>query len=299
MSDLLSSIKKLREETLAPFGDCKKALEESGGDMSLAVDWLRKKGCLVGAKKTSRLALDGAIAADCHHGFGVILEVSCETDFVARSEPFKGFAINVLNTALERKESDLENFMNQNLHNSSDDSLKIADLTLNLAGKIGENIVLRRLSAIHVNPGVVVSYIHQPFPEYPKIGKLGVLVGLESQAAESDLQELGKNLAMHIAFANPQYASAEEIPADVLDKEKRFLEGQIQEQSADRPLEVQAKMVEGRLRKFAESIALSEQDYIREPGKKVKDIVLEESKRLGHEIRVASFSYIKLGECAE
>jgi elongation factor Ts len=290
------AVKQLRDETGAPYGQCKSALMESGGDLSLATDWLRKSGALVGAKKTHRLAADGAVAADSHKGFGAVLEISSETDFVARSEPFKNFIGSVLNVAMTRTEGAIEKLLTHPLNGEMGEISSIAESTLELAGRIGENIVLRRLVALKVNPGVVVSYIHQSFPESPKIGKLGVLVALESSAEEGALRDLGKNLAMHIAFAKPQCVSIGQVQASVLEKETIFLQNQIQEQSGDRSEDVQKKMVEGRLRKFFEGIVLEEQDYARDSGKKIKDILIEEGKRLGSHIRITDFAYIKLSE---
>jgi len=298
MTISMETLKKLREETLAPFGACKTALTESGGDLSLAMDWLRKNGVLVGAKKTDRLAADGAVAADAHQGFGAILEVSSETDFVARSEPFKTLVSGILNVAMHRAEGVLENLMGHSLNTDGVENTTIGESVLELAGRIGENLVLRRLVALSVNPGVVVSYIHQSFPDSPKIGKLGVLVALESSAPEADLSALGKNIAMHIAFAKPQCVRIDQVSSEVLEKEKIFLHEQIKEQAGDRSEEVQKKMVEGRLRKFFESIVLEEQDYVCDSGKKVKDILAQESQRLGSDIRISSFAYIKLSETA-
>ena len=296
MTVSMSALKQLREDTLAPFGACKTALMESGGDVSAAMDWLRKNGVLVGAKKTDRLASDGAIAADCHGGFGALVEVSSETDFVARGDPFKGLVSSILKVAMARCEVDLDRLISHPFDGENNKTGTVGESVLELAGTIGENIVLRQLVALNVEPGVVVSYIHQSFPDAPNVGKLGVLVALESEADEADLKVLGKNLAMHIAFAKPQCVRIDEVSPDVLEKEKTFLEGQIQEQSGDKPSDVRNKMVEGRLRKFFETIVLEEQDYVCDSGKKVKDFVKEESLKLGKAIRISGFSYIKLGD---
>lgn len=299
MTVSMSILKQLREETLAPFGACKTALMESGGDLSAAMDWLRKNGVLVGAKKTDRLASEGAIAADCSKGFGALVEMSSETDFVARGDQFKGFVDVVLKVAMTRFETDLDQLLAHPFDSENHKKGTIGECVLEMAGTIGENIVLRRFVALNVNPGVVVSYIHQSFPDTPNIGKLGVLVALESEAEEAELKVLGKNLAMHIAFARPQCVCVEEVSPEALQKEKKFLEEQIQEQSGDRPAEVRMKMVEGRLRKFFETIVLEEQDYVCDSGKKVKDYLKEEGVRLGKPIRIAGFACAKLGEGAK
>ena len=296
MTFSMDVLKQLREETLAPFGACKKALTESGGDLSAAMDWLRKNGVLVGGKKTDRLASEGAIAADCVGGFGALIEISSETDFVARGDRFKGLISSVLGVAMARSETAVDRLFEHPFDSKDHKRGTIGECVLELAGTIGENIVLRRLVALNVNPGVVVSYIHQSFPGTPNIGTLGVLVALESEANEDDLKALGKNLAMHIAFTRPHCVSINEVSPAVLEKEKKFLQDQIQEQSGDRPAEVQVKMVEGRLRKFFETIVLEEQDYGRDSGKTVKEFLKQEGERLGKSIRIVGFACAKLGE---
>jgi elongation factor Ts len=175
----------------------------------------------------------------------------------------------------------------------------VAEQALELAGTIGENVVLRRFVSLSVSPGVVVAYVHQSFPETPKIGKLGVLVALESDASVQDLSILGEKLAMHIAFTRPLCVSTETLSQDVLDKEMRFLETQIQEESGDRPEEVQKKMVEGRLRKFRESVVLEEQESIFDSGKKIKEVLAAESARLGASVRITDFVCVKLNDSVE
>jgi elongation factor Ts len=299
MTFSIDVLKQLREETLAPFGACKKALTESGGDLSLAMDWLRKNGALVGAKKTDRLASEGAIAADCVGGFGALIEISSETDFVARGDQFKGMVSSILGVAMARSEMAADRLLDHPFDSENHKRGTIGECILELAGTIGENIVLRRLAALNVDPGVVVSYIHQSFPGTPNIGTLGVLVALESEANEDELKDLGKNLAMQIAFTKPHCVSIDKVAPLVLEKEKKFLQDQIQEQSGDRPAEVQVKMVEGRLRKFFETIVLEEQDYVRDSEKTVKEFVKQEAERLGKPIRIAGFAYAKLGESSK
>jgi elongation factor Ts len=252
---------------------------------------------LVGEKKTSRLANDGVVAADAQKGFGVLLEVSCETDFVARSEPFKHFAVDVLKLAMGKGAQSLEDLKGQAFDGAGASKTgTVAEQALELAGTIGENVVLRRFVSLSVGSGLVVPYVHQSFPETSKIGKLGVLVALESSVPEEDLMILGEKLAMHIAFTRPLCVSTESLPQEALDKEKKFLETQIQEESGDRPQEVQKKMVEGRLRKFRESVVLEEQDSIFDAGKKIKEVLAEESARLGSPIHVTGFVCIKLND---
>jgi len=288
-------LKKLREATLAPFGDCKKALDESGGDFDAALDWLRKNGAMVGTKKASREANDGVIAADAQQGFGTILEIGCETDFVARSEPFQTFVEQALGMALAKSSACLDSFL-QHPFVGDEGGRPVQECVLELAGRIGENIMIRRLTSLQVNPGVVVAYVHQPCAGSFKMGKIGVLVALESQANEEDLKELGKNLAMHVAFANPQCVAANDIDPSLLAKEEAFLKDQIAEQSAKTPAEVQKKMLIGRMKKFRESIALEEQEWVRDSSKRVKDVIQEKALDLNTPIRIAAFAITRLGD---
>jgi len=290
-------LKKLREATLAPFGDCKKALAESSGDFDQALDWLRKNGAMVGTKKASRAATEGVIAAKTHEGFGTIVEIGCETDFVARSEPFQAFVEQALCVALHHSETSLENFLQHPLDPSASER-SINECVLELAGRIGENIMVRHITSLSVNPGVVAAYIHQPCSGSFNMGKLGVLVALESEASPEALHELGQDLAMHIAFANPKCISTSEINPELLQKEEAFLLGQINEQSANSPAEVKEKMLLGRMKKFKDGIALEEQEWVRDGSKKVKDIVQERAQALGCSIRIAAFSMLKVGDHA-
>jgi elongation factor Ts len=282
----MGDIQYLRQETGAKIVDCKEALVASNGDIEEAKEWLRKKGMASGAKKTERVAAEGVVSVFAKDGFGLLIEVNCETDFVARSQGFQDFVYAITQAAVEHQVSTLDELLELNLQ-----SLPIKERMLELAGKVGENIVLRRMVTELIEPGVVVHYTHSPLST--GLGKMGVLVALHSEVNPSDLVEVGKKLAMHIAAANPQCVSLDQADETAVAKERKFLLEQVEGDT--RPPQVIEKIIEGRLRKFLETIVLEEQDFICDSGKKVKLFLQEESARLGGTIRVAHFVRFMLG----
>jgi len=282
----MGDIQHLRQETGAKIVDCKEALIASNGDIEEAKEWLRKKGMASGAKKTERVAAEGVVSVFAKDGFGLLLEVNCETDFVARSKGFQDFVYAMTQAAVEHQVSTIDELLELSLQ-----SLPIKEIMLELAGKVGENIVLRRMVTEMIEPGVVVNYTHSPLNT--GLGKMGVLVALHSEVNPSDLVEVGKKLAMHIAAANPQCVSIDQADETAVQKERKFLLEQVEGDT--RPPQVIEKMIEGRLRKFLETIVLEEQDFICDSGKKVKLFLQEESARLGGTIRVAHFVRFMLG----
>lgn len=284
-----SLIQALRQDTGAKMMDCKHALQETQGDLEQAKDWLRKKGMASGAKKTERPASEGVVAVMARGGHGALLEVNCETDFVARTGDFQNLVREVLDAAFDQALHDIDALMGLNLTGGT----TAKDKSLEIAGKLGENIVMRRLTRLAVNPGVVAAYTHSPLAS--AMGKIGVLVALESTADADALQDIGKKIAMHIAASAPAYISTDDVPEEDVAKERSFLVDQIQEKEPGRPEDVVAKMVEGRLRKFLEDKVLLEQKFVCDGTKTVRQYVEEESKRLGAPIAVAAFERIVLG----
>ena len=282
----MGDIQYLRQETGAKIVDCKEALIAVNGDIEEAKEWLRKKGMASGAKKTERVAAEGVVAVLAKDGFGLLLEINCETDFVARSQGFQDFVYEVSEAAMEHQVSTLDELSALTIQ-----SLPIKDKMLELAGKVGENIVLRRIATELIEPGVVVPYTHSPLNT--SLGKMGVLVALHSEVNPTDLFEVGKKIAMHIAAANPQCVSIDQADETAVQKERKFLLEQVEGDA--RPPQVIEKMIEGRLRKFIETIVLEEQDFICDSGKKVKTFLQEEGTRLGGTIRVAHFVRFMLG----
>lgn len=284
-------VKTLREKTGAGMMDCKKALIEAAGDLEAAVDWLRKKGLAAAAKKAGRIASEGLVAVCSGQNSAAVVEINAETDFVARNPQFQSICATVAQIAVD--------------HAGDTESLKTAAfpgeggtvegaITQAIA-VIGENMSLRRMTRLSVNNGVVASYMHSAVA--PGLGKIGVLVALESTADQEKLQELGKKIAMHVAAAVPQALTVSEVDATALDRERAVLEDQAR--SSGRPEEVIQKMVEGRIRKFYEEVVLLEQIYVVDGKTKISDVVAQASKDLGAEVKLTGFARYALGEGIE
>ncbi|MDD3669539.1 MAG: translation elongation factor Ts [Alphaproteobacteria bacterium] len=282
-------VKELREKTGAGMMECKKALAEVGGDLEKAIDFLRKKGLSVAEKKAGRVANQGLVGLSVSGTEGVLVELNSETDFVAKNTEFQNFLTDVLSAALAQK-GDLDKIKAAPLGGKS------VELTLvDLIARIGENMNLRRAAHVSVGTGVVVPYVHTATT--PNLGKIGVLVALESAAPADKLTELGKKLAMHIAAANPRFLNIASVDADTLAREKAIYEEQAK--ASGKPANIIEKMVEGRLRKFYEEIVVHEQAFIMDPDKKVKDIIASAEKELGAPVVLKAFARYGLGEGIE
>ena len=279
MAEITASlIKDLREKTGAGMMECKKALTETNGDMEAAIDWLRKKGLSVAAKKAGRVAAQGLVAAKTSGKKGAVVEVNIETDFAAKNPDFRAYVTSVVDTVL----------------NDGDIEAKKAELT-DLIAKIGENMSLRRTAALSVNNGVVASYIHSQ--EEPGMGKIGVLVALESEADADKLQEVAKQLAMHIAASAPKFKTIETVDADALAREKAIYSEKAK--ASGKPEAIIEKIVEGSIRKYYEEVVLMEQAYIMDPDKKIKDVLASAAKELGTSVELVDFARFALGEGIE
>lgn len=284
-------VKDLREKTGAGMMDCKKALTETGGGLEAAVDFLRKQGLAVASKKSGRIAAEGLVAAVANDLTGVILEVNSETDFVARNDGFQDFVRTVAELALETG-GDLEKLKAMAYPNSGG---TVADMLTELIGSIGENLQLRRVDAFSVGQGVVASYIHNAVA--PGLGKIAVIVGLESSKDGEELVELAKQIAMHVAWANPQAATIESIDKDVLARERKVLMEQAQD--SGKPDDIVAKMVEGRLRKFYQDIVLLEQTFVLDNQVNVSEAITRVASDTGAEIKIAGYVRFELGDGVE
>ena len=281
-------VKELRDKTDAGMMDCKQALVETGGDIDSAVDWLRKKGLAAAAKKAGRVAAEGLVAVNTRGGAGAAVEVNSETDFVARNELFQAFVRAVGQIALAGDGS-LDNLQNAAYPGTG---RNVAGELTELIGRIGENLVLRRVARLDVSPGLVASYVHNSLA--PGLGKIGVLVALESTAGEAALAGIGRQLAMHVAAANPQYLDTASVPDAALDRERAVLREQAKTSGkADAIID---KMVEGRLRKFYEDNVLLEQIYVIDGESRVGKVVEAAAKEAGAPVRVAGFVRFQLGE---
>jgi elongation factor Ts len=281
-------VKELREKSGAGMMDCKRALTESNGDLEAAFDGLRKKGLAAAAKKAGRVAAEGLVGVATAARTGAIVEVNSETDFVARNELFQTFVRSVAALAVSA-ERDVEALKAASF--AGNGKTVEGELT-DLIGRIGENLVLRRVARLTVGQGHVASYVHNMVS--PGLGKIGVLVALESVAGEDVLAPLGRQLAMHVAAANPQYLDVASVPAAALDREREVLRSQALE--SGKAAGIVDRMVEGRLRKFYEESVLLDQVYVIDGESRVGKVVEAAAQEARTPIAIAAFVRFALGE---
>ena len=281
-------VKDLREKTGAGMMDCKKALGETDGDIEAAIDWLRKKGLSAAAKKSGRVAADGLIGVVVEGTSGAILEVNAETDFVARNDSFQGFVKTATQLTLAAQ-GDLEKL--KAAAYPSESRIVAEQLTHTIA-TIGENMTIRRGDFLSVEQGVVTSYVHAAAK--PGLGRIGVLVALDSTGDQGKLAELGKQLAMHIAASGPQFLATDDVDNASLEREKAIYRDQAA--AAGKPEDIIEKMVQGRVRKYYEEVVLLEQAYIMEDKTKVGKAVESAAKDIGAPVKIAGFVRYGLGE---
>ncbi len=281
-------VKELRERMGVGMMDCKKALTETGGDLEAAVDWLRREGIATASKKAGRVAAEGLVGALANGGRGVVVEVNSETDFVARNETFQEFVNTLGGLALDAG-GDLA-ALAATAYPGFDGTVE--EKLTDLIASIGEKLQLRRAEGLSVENGVVATYTHNSAA--PGLGKIGVLVALESAADATKLAALGKQLAMHVAAASPQALSVETLDPDLLARERSVLSDQAR--SSGKPEDIVEKMVEGRLRKFYQEVALLEQVYVVDGESKVAKVIEDVAKELGEEIRLSGFVRFALGD---
>ena len=291
MADITAAmVKELRETTGAGMLDCKKALVEANGNMEQAVDWLRKKGLASAAKKSSRVAAEGLVAVAVDGNKGAAVEVNSETDFVAKNEIFQEYVEDAAKVALHCN-GDVE-AMKAFVCPKCADGKTFGERLTDMIAKIGENMNLRRAKVISVNNGVVCSYVHNAVRN--GLGKIGVLVALESTADKAKLEELGKHIAMHIAATAPIALNIAGVAPEAVEHEKSIFAEQAK--ASGKPANIIEKMVEGRIRKFYEEVVLEEQAFIMDPDKKIKDIVADAAKECGTDIKLTDFVFFKLGD---
>lgn len=281
MADL-ALIKKLREATGCGIADCNKALAENGDDFEKSVDWLRKKGLSSASKKAGRVASEGVVAVAIDGNKASIIEVNSETDFVARNEKFQEFVAKVSKEALAYGD-DIAKFQAD-----KDEEVK------GQIGVIGENINIRRIASLSVSSGLVVSYVHNAIA--PNMGKIAVLVALESNADKAKLEELGKQIAMHIAAAKPEALTIESVDPSKLARESEILKEQAR--ASGKPESIIDKMIEGRIRKYYEEVVLLEQLFVMDDKLKIKDLAVKFSKE-NSETKITGFKLFILGDGIE
>ena len=284
-------VKNLRDRTGAGMMDCKRALGETDGDIESAVDLLRKKGLAAAAKKAGRVASDGLIGIASEARRAAVVEVNAETDFVARNELFQETVRNVAGVALETGD-DIE-ALSAASYPGSDAS--VADKITELVATIGENIQLRRAASLAVAEGVVASYVHGTTA--PNLGRIGVLVALESAGDAEKLGALGKQIAMHIAHARPEAVAIGDVAAAAVERERNIFAEQARE--SGKPENIVEKMVEGRLRKYFEEIVLLEQNFVFDTDRKLAKVLEDAAADVDAPVRVAGFVRFSLGEGIE
>jgi elongation factor Ts len=290
MADITAGmVKELRESTGAGMMDCKAALTETGGDMTAAQDWLRKKGLSKAAKKAGRVAAEGLIGVKVAGTKGVVVEVNSETDFVARNDLFQGLVAMIADVALTAG-TDVETIKATKVGD-----ITVADAIANTVAKIGENMTLRRAAALEVKQGAVGQYVHNSVTD--GLGKIGVLVGLESSGDKGELVALGRMIAMHVAAANPQALDASGLDPDVVKREKDVLADKFRQQG--KPENVIEKIVESGLKTFYKEVCLLEQVYVHDTGKSVAQAVKDAEGKVGAPIKITGFVRYALGEGIE
>ena len=285
-----ATVKELRERTGAGMMDCKKALGETGGDMEAATDWLRAKGLAAAGSRTGKTAAEGLVGVAVEGNRGAVVEVNSETDFVARNEQFQEFVRTVTGLALTGSGA-VEDLLAAQWPEGGTVEEK---LTSNIA-TIRENQKLRRSAVLQVETGVVVPYVHNAVS--PGLGKIGVLVALESEGDRAALTALGRQLAMHIAAANPLALTGEELDPSLIDRERAIASEKAKE--SGKPDNIVEKMVEGAIAKFRKEMAFLSQLFVMDNKTKIEDVVATEAKKVGAPIAVSGFVRFQLGEGIE
>ncbi len=291
MAYTAADVKALRDKSGAGMMDCKKALEETNGDLEAAVDFLRAKGLAAAAKKSSRTAAEGLVGVAVSGTKGVAVEVNSETDFVAKNEQFQNFVRTTTEVALGVDADDVEALKAAAYPGGT----TVADKLTDNVATIGENQQIRRMKSVSVTEGVVVPYMHNAAA--PNLGKIGVLVALQSSAPANVLEDLGKQLAMHIAAAFPQALTAEGLDAEVIERERSIA----QEKAAEsgKPENVQEKMVEGAVAKYAKENALLSQVFVMDNKTPIAQVVEKAGKDAGAKIELVDYVRFQLGEGIE
>jgi len=281
-------VKELRDKTSAGMMDCKKALNETGGDMEAAIDWLRTKGIAKADKKAGRVAAEGLVAVATEGTTGVLVEVNSETDFVSRNEGFQTAVAKIASTALTVDNTDA-------LRDAHIDGKTVTTFLTDLVAKIGENMSLRRMEKLSVSSGVVEGYIHNAAA--PGMGRIGVLVALESTGDTAKLNALAKKIAMHIAATSPLALTTADLDQDIVEKERKALKDEAIE--SGKPEAIVDKMVEGRMVKFFKESVLMTQMFVMDPDHNVEAIIANEAKALGADIKMTGYIRMEVGDGIE
>ena len=282
-------VKELREKTSAGMMDCKKALNETGGDLNAAADWLRTKGIAKADKKASRIAAEGLVAVAISGSTGALVEVNSETDFVARNDGFQAAVSEVAQLGLTvNSDKELASAVTAS-------GVNVTEMFKKLVGKIGENMSFRRMTRLSVSQGVVAGYIHNAVTD--GMGKIGVLVALESSGDNEKLEVLAKKIAMHVAATNPLALSENDLDSSVVDKERAMLKAEALE--SGKPEAIVDKMVDGRMKKFFKESVLLTQTFVMDGERSVSKVIEDEAENINSDIKMVAFSRMSLGEGIE
>ena len=284
-------IKELRQKSSAGMMDWKKALIQTDGNMEEAIDWLRKQGLSAVEKKSGRVAAEGLIGISIKNNCGAMVEVNSETDFVARNELFQNF-VKTCSTLVLSSKNDIEALQRLTFPNSG---RTVNQELANNISTIGENMNIRRAEYLEVSKGMLISYVHNSVAE--GLGRLGVLVALETSVQNNDIKEIGKQIAMHIAATSPKSLNIEDLDPEVVERERQVLIDQAM--SSGKPKEIAEKMVQGRMHKFFQEVVLNEQVSVINGETKIKDLIKRTSLELKTEIKIKGFKVLKLGEGVE
>ena len=285
-------VKTLRVQSGAGMMDCKKALTETDGDIEAAVDWLRKKGLSAAAKKSGRIAAEGLVAQKAEGNKAAVIEINSETDFVARNEQFQGLVSDLAGLVFATGETDAEAIAGLEYPG---EGKPVSDVLTSAISTIGENMNIRRAAVLEVEEGIVASYMHGAVA--PGMGKIAVLVGLKSSADASALEALGKQLAMHIAAANPASLSEDDLDPAMVEREKQVQMDKARE--SGKPENIIEKMIVGRMRKYLEEVVLLQQTFVVDGETKISDVIAAAAKEAGNGIELVSFIRLELGEGIE
>jgi len=280
-------VSELRKKTGAGMMDCKKALTETAGNMDEAVDFLRKKGLSAAAKKSGRVASEGAVAAGSEGSIGAMVELNAETDFVAKNAEFQAFVAGIKDVILANDVADVQAL---ELIDYPGSGRTVAEELTHQIATIGENMGIRRLARIDAGQGVVTSYVHGA-------GKIGVLIELQTESTDEKVVALGKQLAMHVAAAAPQYLDRDSVPGDVVEKEKEIM--RVKALDSGKPENIVEKIILGQINKYFGEVCLLEQAFVIDPDQKVGKIVAALAKELGADIKLKSYDRYQLGEGIE
>ncbi len=286
-----SMVKELREKTGAGMMDCKSALTETDGDSDAAVDWLRTKGLAKAAKKAGRVAAEGLVGLVTSGTSGAVVEVNSETDFVARNDTFQEIVRNIASVA-RGAEGDIDKLATLEYPGVGK---SVSQHLTEMIGTIGENMTLRRVAGLTVSEGVVGSYVHNAAA--PGVGKIGVLVGLESSGDQEALSAFAKQIAMHIAASRPLAVTSDSLDPEIVDRERAVLTEQARE--SGKPEEIITKMVDGRIRKFFEEVVLLSQAFVIDTDNTVEQALKAAEKDVGAPIVITQFIRFELGEGIE